>query len=152
MSQVLQSPLLSSGAMLGLRAPDSRDSNLLYGLRWPRNLSQFTIGACATDDVAAGVLGTCSTEETLGLDAGVIVLIIVLGSIFVVHLQSSSNYLTSLCRIVRSCFGVGHKRVWLRPPQAGAGAFFYFRSQNTASNNKQGKKKDTTDVEKISLQ
>jgi FtsP/CotA-like multicopper oxidase with cupredoxin domain len=39
-------------------------------------MSQFTIDSCATDDVAAGVLGTCSTADT-GLETWVIVLLAV---------------------------------------------------------------------------
>lgn len=41
-------------------------------------MSQFTIEACATDDPANGVLGTCSTHETLGLPTMAIVMIIIL--------------------------------------------------------------------------
>ena len=41
-------------------------------------MSQFTIEACATDDPASGVLGTCSTHETLGLGTMTIVMIIIL--------------------------------------------------------------------------
>ena len=40
-------------------------------------MSQFTIEACPTDDLASGVLGTCSTHETLGLQPWAIILIVV---------------------------------------------------------------------------
>ena len=41
-------------------------------------MGQFMIESCATDDPASGVLGTCSTDEALGLEAPVIALIVVL--------------------------------------------------------------------------